>query len=257
MGLYDRDYGRDERTPWDRIESRRSITATLIIINVVVFLASILFYSQQPDPISGAVSRRYYIVDWLAVHGETLLQPWMWWQYLTYGFVHDTQEIWHLLFNMFLLFVFGRDVESRMGRTEFLRFYLVAIVLGGIIGAATHAAYGLASGLPPASWGYTIGASGAVVATTILFACYFPNREILLMLVFPMKAWVLAVFLVMVDLLGAIGGLAGMGPTPLLPFIWLEPFSRSDISSCIGTCGGWTWGRSATCPQGCGIVPDA
>jgi membrane associated rhomboid family serine protease len=211
MGLYDRDYGRDERTPWDRMESRRSITVTLIIINVVVFLASILFFKQQPDPSTGAVSKQYYIVEWLAVHGQTLIQPWMWWQYLTYGFVHDTGEIWHLLFNMFLLFVFGRDVENRMGRMEFLRFYLAAIVLGGIVGAATHAAYGLASGLPPEIWGYTIGASGAVIATTILFACYFPNREILLMLVFPMKAWVLAVVLVMVDLAGAFGVLAGMG----------------------------------------------
>lgn len=211
MGLYDRDYGRDERTPWDRIESRRSITVTLIIINVVVFLASILFYSQKTDPQTGMVSRSYYLVEWLAVHGETLIQPWMWWQFLTYGFVHDTREIWHLVFNMFLLFVFARDVENRMGRTEFLRFYLVAVVLGGIVGAATHAAYGAAYGLPPDSWGYTIGASGAVVATTILFACYFPNREILLMLVFPMKAWVLAVILVLVDLMGAIGVLAGMG----------------------------------------------
>ncbi len=48
----------------------------------------------------------------------------MWWQFLTYGFVHDISGITHLLFNMVGLYVFGRDVELRMGRMEFLRFYL-------------------------------------------------------------------------------------------------------------------------------------
>ncbi len=55
MGLYDRDYGRDERTPWDRMENRRSITITLIVINVVVFLADMLFCQTRrrrfgPEP---------------------------------------------------------------------------------------------------------------------------------------------------------------------------------------------------------------
>jgi membrane associated rhomboid family serine protease len=204
MGLYDRDYGRDERTPWDRVENPRSMVITLIVINAVVFLVNILFYKQQTDPLNGDVVRSYYINEWLAVYGSTVAKPWMWWQFLTYGFVHDTNSIFHLLFNMFGLFVFGRDVEHRMGRSEFLRFYLVAIVAGGIVGAVTNAAYGSYLGLPQAAWGATIGASGAVIATAVLFACYFPNREILLMLVFPVKAWVLAVGFVFFDLLGAI-----------------------------------------------------
>jgi membrane associated rhomboid family serine protease len=193
MGIYDRDYGRDERTPWDRVENPRSITVTLIVINAVVFLVDLIF--QDTESIR--------LREWCAVDAQTLTRPWMWWQFLTYGFIHDEGEIYHLLFNMIGLFVFGRDVEQRLGRMEFLRFYLVAVVVGGLIGSATSLAVGQQGG--------TIGASGAVIATVVLFACFFPNREILLMLVLPLKAWVLAVFFVLTDLAGAFGLLDGMG----------------------------------------------
>jgi membrane associated rhomboid family serine protease len=203
MGLYDRDYGRNEATPWGRVENPRSITITLVVINAVVFLADAIFYVRQTDPISGLSIRTHPINDWLAVYGDTLTQPRMWWQFLTYGFVHDNGDIRHLLFNMIGLFVFGHEVERRMGRMEFLRFYLLAVLVGGIIGSI--------SSRLGAHFGGTIGASGAVIATAILFACYFPNRELLLMFVLPVKAWVLAVFFVMADLVGAFGLWTGMG----------------------------------------------
>ncbi len=144
------------------------------------------------------------MIEWLAVDGNTIKQPWMWWQFLTYGFAHDIRGISHLLFNMIGLYVFGRDVERRLGRTEFLRFYLVAVVVGGIVGGLTHMLMG--------SGGGTIGASGAVIACAILFACFFPHRELLLMLVLPVKAWVLAVIFVLADMAGAFG-LLGAGGT--------------------------------------------
>ncbi len=211
MGIYDRDYGRDERTPWDRASNPRSITVTLIIINVVVFLAEIFSLSPVRDPAtqqiltdpSGQVVKTTVVVEWLAVNGDTIKQPWMWWQFLTYGFVHDVHGISHLLFNMIGLYVFGRDVENRLGRMEFLRFYLFAVIVGGVIGGLTHTLMG--------SGGGTIGASGAVIASAILFACYFPNRELLLMMILPVKAWVLAVVFVLIDLGGAFGMLGGAG----------------------------------------------
>jgi membrane associated rhomboid family serine protease len=199
MGLYDRDYGRQERTPWDRVERPRSMVITLIVINAVVFFVDLILADRDANGLPQSL-----VADWFAVQGQTLVQPWMWWRFLTYGFVHDTSGITHVLFNMFGLYVFGRDVEHRMGQMEFLRFYLLAIVVGGIVGAVTSFATGqMMVG--------TIGASGAVIATAVMFACYYPQREILLMFVFPMKAWVLAVFFVVMDLAGAFGIMDGMG----------------------------------------------
>ena len=211
MGLYDRDYGRsEERTPWDRVQNPRSITITLIVINVVIFFADQIFAKQAPDG-----SRISLLVPWFAVEAATLVKPWTWFQFLTYGFLHDITGINHVLFNMIGLFFFGRIMEQRIGRMEFLRFYLVAIVLGGIIGSSASLLEGVAGGLPISQVGQfpfrTIGASGGVVATVILFACYYPQQEILLMFVFPVKAWVLAVFFVGMDLAGAVGFVGQMG----------------------------------------------
>ncbi len=139
MGLYERDYSRDE--PWAQQHSWRpasespggggpgyqrpwSITTILIVVNVLVFIVDIVLKDQAgPNgPQFGLVS------EYLAVRGDTLVKPWTWYRFLTYGFVHDNRTILHLLFNMLGLFVFGRSVEERMSRGEFLRFYLFAVI---------------------------------------------------------------------------------------------------------------------------------
>ena len=198
MGLYDRDYGRDygEATPWDRHQQSRkpkSVAIILIVITVAVFLLD-MFMPQRGT-----------MANWFAVRTDTLVQPWTWYQFLTYGFVHDPNGINHILFNMIGLFFFGRAVEQRLGTSEFLRFYLVAIVIGGILGSLAFRLEGIPNGS-------IIGASGAVIATTILFACYYPHAEILLMFVLPVKAWVIAVLFVVSDLAGALGLMSGMVP---------------------------------------------
>ena len=114
-----------------------------------------------------------------------------------------------LLFNMIGLFFFGRLIERKLGRFEFLRFYLLSIVAGGIIGALFNFIAMQTTGAPPTR---TIGASGGVIAIVILFACYFPNEEILLMAIIPIKAWIVATFFVISNLAGALGIMQGMGP---------------------------------------------
>lgn len=197
MGLYDRDYGRSERTPWDRIENPRSIITILIIVNVVVFFADALSAKSVPG-----VGRVSLLADWFAISSDTLPRPWFYFRVLTYGFLHSIGDIFHILFNMFVLYVFGRNVEMRIGRDEFLRFYLLAIIAGGVVAMALPFIYGLL-GFNQA-WS-VIGASGGVVAVTVLFACLFPQVEVLFMFLFPIKAWVLATLLVLVDFAGALG----------------------------------------------------
>ncbi len=201
MGLSDRDYSRpDMRTPWDRVESPRSMTIVLVVINVVVFFADMILAGRDA---SG--NPRSVLFPWFAVQPETAIRPWMWWQFVSYGFLHDLSGIRHILFNMFGLFIFGRAVEQRIGGPALLRFYFVALVLGGIAASVSALVHASVAGIPIDRMPATIGASGAVVAVTILFACYFPQSEILLMFVFPVKAWVLAVLFVAYDMAGALG----------------------------------------------------
>ncbi|EMI46580.1 rhomboid family intramembrane serine protease [Rhodopirellula sp. SWK7] len=222
MGIYDRDYGRSERTPWDRIENPRSMLIILIVINVIVFVVQLLFtYDVQQELPAGIdaieltasdraaieaqyTEKRSHIDDIFAVRGTSLVRPWLWFQTLTYGFLHNTGNIFHLVFNMFILYVFGKPIEQRLGGQEFLKTYLAAIIFGGIV--AMLSPWILSTIIPAASiYSMTMGASGGVVAMIVIFACFFPHQELLFMFVFPMKAWVLACLVVLMDLLGAAG----------------------------------------------------
>ncbi len=219
MGLYDREYTRHGESDFGSGTgggfgstlgaSKRSITTILIVINVAAYLLNLLF-----RPIGEDGQRISVLLEWMAVHPDTLTRPWMWWQFLTYGFAHNDGDIMHLGVNMLVLFFFGNTVEQQLGRNEFLRFYLVAIVIGGLVWGIRAAVMDFGPNT------LVIGASGGVQAVTILFAFLFPHATILLFFVVPVKAWMAAVGFAVINVLGALSGegttaydvhLAGMG----------------------------------------------
>ncbi len=220
MGLQDRDYSREPSygagqwgsgspggPTWGGASSwvsdnARSVTVTLIIINVAVFFLDLILSGSQRLPDGQA---RSVMLEWFSVQSDTLIKPWAWYRFLTYGFVHSIEDIGHIAFNMLGLFIFGRIVEQQIRSAEFLRFYLVAIVVGGFVASAQYLIPALLSGNAIAPH-FTVGASGAVIAVTILFAFLNPQATVLLMLVIPVKAWLLAVFFVISNVFGLIGG---------------------------------------------------
>jgi len=106
------------------------------------------------------------------------------WQPFTYMFLHG--GLFHLLFNMLALWMFGVELERMWGTRFFLRYYLVT----GVGAAATVL---LLSLLP---WGIgdflyyslTVGASGAIYGLLLAYALYFPDRPIYLYMLFPIPA---------------------------------------------------------------------
>jgi membrane associated rhomboid family serine protease len=87
------------------------------------------------------------------------------WTWLSYAFLHDPTSVWHILFNMLFLWVFGPVVEDRLSRVGFLAFYLGGAVVAGL----AHAASG---------GGAVIGASGAVSGVTGAALALFPRARI-------------------------------------------------------------------------------
>jgi membrane associated rhomboid family serine protease len=127
------------------------------------------------------------------------------WQPVTYMFLHG--GIFHILFNMLMLWMFGVELERMWGTRYFTKYYFVA----GLGAAATQMLIGL---IPSAFgnqfyYGGTIGASGAIFGLLLAYALYFPNRQILFMFVFPLPAKVFVAILGGIALVSQIRGEAG------------------------------------------------
>lgn len=197
MGIYDRAYYPDERQPGVDFGHEMSITTKLIVVNIVVYVADML------------VGRGHWLMAHLAATPETLLRPWNVWQLLTYGFAHDPSDIRHIFWNMFALWMFGREVESVYGRKEYLRFYLLGIVVCGLVWTLRQVLLPTPGVLPT-----LVGASGALTGIIMLFVFLFPRRTILLMFIIPAPAWVIGVITILVNVFGVFGSseLSG-GPT--------------------------------------------
>ncbi len=154
----------------------------LLIINVAVFaLGSIsmgTYLSGEPKLLQHIL----YEYGALWPFSSEFFRPW---QYLTTMFLHGTFQ--HLFFNMFVLWMFGFEIENLWGSKRFLVFY----ILSGLGASALHAIVtALEGGTLPA-----VGASGAIAGVVLVFAMLFPNRMILLFFFFPMKVkWAAALY---------------------------------------------------------------
>jgi len=119
------------------------------------------------------------------------------WQLITYGFLHG--DIMHIAFNMFMLWMFGRELELILGTRRFLTYYLTCVVGAGIIQLLVAAWQG---GIYP-----TVGASGGVFGLLLLFGMTFPNRMILLMFPpIPMKAKYMVILFGLLELYLGVSG---------------------------------------------------
>jgi membrane associated rhomboid family serine protease len=156
----------------------------LIGANVVLFVAQSLF------PI---------LTDVLGLHPGLVIRSFRIWQPATYMFLHS--GVFHILFNMLALWMFGAELERTWGTRYFLKFYFVTGIGAGLLTV-------LFSLLPfefarQLQFINIIGASGAIYGLLLAYAIYFPDRPILL-IVF----WVPARLCVMI--LGAIAVFASL-----------------------------------------------
>ena len=110
------------------------------------------------------------------------------WQIFTYMFVHS-EGIFHVLFNMFALWMFGSELERFWGSRFFISYYLVCGVGVGLIYILCLKLIPLIYPLNPMHLSIPmVGASGAVFGILFAYGLIFSERLILFMMVFPMKA---------------------------------------------------------------------
>lgn len=115
------------------------------------------------------------------------------WQLGTYMFLHG--GFFHILFNLFVLWMFGRSLEDIWGTRAFLKYYFVTGIGAGIITTITPFNFN----------NVVIGASGAVLAVLLAYARTWPNNPIYIYFLFPVPAKYFVGFLIIVDLLAVAG----------------------------------------------------
>ncbi|HXN63848.1 MAG TPA: rhomboid family intramembrane serine protease [Candidatus Acidoferrales bacterium] len=144
---------------------------TLLIIMTAVFLAQVA--SGVIFGAAGLIWINYHLglVPLAVVKGLRIWQP------FTYIFLHG--GLWHLLVNLFVLWMFGADIERVWGERKFYKYFFICGVGAGLIDVAVNwipAAFGRSVSTVP-----TIGASGAIFGVLIAAAMVFPDRRVWLL----------------------------------------------------------------------------
>jgi membrane associated rhomboid family serine protease len=155
------------------------------------------------------------------------------WRPVTYMFLHG--GIFHILFNMLALWMFGVELERMWGSRYFAKFYFVAGV-----GAALTTLLLALTPLPFASQLYyslTIGASGAVYGILLAYAMYFPHRPIYLYFVFAIPAKYFVLIIGAIALLSSIGEAgSGLAHTThlgglVVAYLYLKRGARTNLGA--------------------------
>ena len=107
------------------------------------------------------------------------------WQLVTYGFLHDMYGLSHILFNMFGLWMFGRDLERLMGPQRFLIYYMTCVIGAGVVQLVV-------AGMQGGTWP-TLGASGGVSAIIFSWIIFYPTQSIYIWGLLPLPGFLLGV----------------------------------------------------------------
>lgn len=190
MGLDSRDYYRP--SGFGGFSFFPPMIKNLLIINVAVFFIQQIFDHITFSGVPGwYILNRYFALNPISGY-DSYGAPFNFqiWQLFTYQFMHG--DFIHIFFNMFMLWMFGMEIENVMGSKRFLFFYLLSGVGAGLMQI-------LVGPILSDSLAYTIGASGAVYGVMIAFAMFFPDRYILFYFFIPIKAKYLITFLVIIE----------------------------------------------------------
>ena len=165
-----------------------SAVKILIAANVLVYLLQIQSH--------GALDQLFALWPLQPVDGQSNFKIW---QIVTYAFLHATDNYWHLLFNMFGLWMFGEGIERYVGPRRLLACYFASVVTA----ALAQLTVPLLFGEPPAP---TIGASGGVFGLILAYAVMFPKSKVAVYFIIPMPTWLFATLYAALELFQGVTG---------------------------------------------------
>jgi membrane associated rhomboid family serine protease len=171
------------------------VVKRLIILNGAIFLFQQimgLFYPNVIESIFG-------------LHHVGFVQEFKLWQVITYMFLHGGW--FHILFNLLSLWMFAGELEELWGSVLFLRYYLITGIGAGLcIALMNYYIYEQYHADP-----LTIGASGAIYGILLAYGLTWPNRQVMLYFIIPVKIKYLVAIFGLIEFFGTLSTAAGTG----------------------------------------------
>jgi membrane associated rhomboid family serine protease len=194
MGIYDRDYYRED-SRWHNPFARSKATLFLVLLFGFVFIAQIATVEVAKPP--GIAAQAAGLTESLQLDVNRTLDGEVW-RIVTYALVHQPLYIFHIIVTAVFLVWIGHQVEDIYGSKEYLAFFGVTTLLGGV----AYLAIGAFTGNSPP----LLGPSGAVTAVLVLFALHYPTRTISFRFFIPIPVWLYVAIYAFVDIFGLAGG---------------------------------------------------
>ncbi len=193
----------DFKNAWNK---PNNAPAQLIIINIVVFLfLGVLLVFSRIGGVEGLFDVVYNQFSIPPTFGEFITRPWT---LITYSFAHSLSGIFHILFNMLILYWFSRLIVEYLGNQKVISLYVVGALAGGIAYLIVYNLIPFYMDSAPNISGM-VGASAAVYAIVVAAATLIPNYTFYLLFLGPVKIKYIAGFYIVISFLGSVGANAG------------------------------------------------
>jgi membrane associated rhomboid family serine protease len=223
MGVYDRDYYRDQQPRGYWLAENR-VTPWLALAYIGVYVLQL---------VTAGRAWHGYFTDGLMFDVERFARGEIW-RIVTGLFIHDTNNWLNVVWNVLILWFFGRQLEEIYGGLKFLALYLVAGVIGNLAWAL---GYWLGFVSVWQARQIIFGAAPAITFVLVLCALHFPRQTVLLFFVLPVPLWLVAVLYVGKDLIGFLQQLGGLGK----PSIGIVHVAAAAWAAGYYYLPGWRW----------------
>jgi membrane associated rhomboid family serine protease len=187
------------------------------IITITVAIQTVVFLMPQIGN---------YLVAYGGLSPEAVIFDKEVWRLISYAFLHDPRSFFHIVFNMLILWMFGKEIEYVWGYRRFFEFYLFSALFAG------------AFSLLAVFFNFPvniIGASGALMALLVVYAYYFPDRQLLFFFVIPMKVRTAVIIYAVISIFGTARSAGNVSHITHLGgivagFIWIKIEDKFDLA---------------------------
>lgn len=165
----------------------------LIVLHAVVWLVFVIV-------VQGIFLQGQGVFAYFGLVPGRVIYDFFLWQPFTYMFLHSA-NVFHIVFNMLVVWMFGSELEGRWGSRFFLTYYLVCGIGAAIFYLVFISIYSFITGDIVSLSTPVVGASGAVFGLILAYGLVFGERIVHFMMIFPMKAKYFALILGLIEFL--------------------------------------------------------